>query len=64
MQNYDINQNIRLMRFDFHPSIDGNWVVTEVNSDVPGGFAEASLMPQLAKDVLGIENYWFDNFVL
>jgi hypothetical protein len=31
----------RLMRFDFHPTASG-WRVSEVNSDVPGGFAEAS----------------------
>ena len=40
MKNYDKTQSIRLMRYDFHPSIDEGWVVTEVNSDVPGGFAE------------------------
>src|SRR5690242_548564 len=28
----------RLMRFDFHPTPDG-WRVSEVNSDVPGGYA-------------------------
>ncbi len=37
----------RVMRFDFHPSTAG-WVVSEVNSDVPGGFAEASCLPRLA----------------
>ncbi len=31
----------RLMRFDFHLTTDG-WRVSEVNSDVPGGFIEAS----------------------
>lgn len=31
----------RVMRFDFHPTADG-WRVSEVNSDVPGGFAESS----------------------
>ena len=31
----------RVMRFDFHPTRDG-WRVSEVNSDVPGGFAEGS----------------------
>jgi glutathionylspermidine synthase len=30
----------RTMRFDFHFTRDG-WLVSEVNSDVPGGFAEA-----------------------
>jgi hypothetical protein len=37
---------LRLMRFDFHLTADG-WQVSEVNSDVPGGFAEASLLPSL-----------------
>ena len=31
----------RVMRFDFHPTRDG-WRISEVNSDVPGGFTEAS----------------------
>ena len=31
----------RVMRFDFHPTTDG-WRVSEVNSDVPGGFTESS----------------------
>lgn len=31
----------RVMRFDFHPTSDG-WRISEVNSDVPGGFIEAS----------------------
>ncbi|HWD92775.1 MAG TPA: glutathionylspermidine synthase family protein [Verrucomicrobiae bacterium] len=31
----------RVMRFDFHPTVEG-WRVSEVNSDVPGGFSEAS----------------------
>jgi hypothetical protein len=30
----------RIMRFDFHPTREG-WRVSEVNSDVPGGFTEA-----------------------
>lgn len=30
----------RVMRFDFHPTDEG-WRVSEVNSDVPGGFVEA-----------------------
>ncbi|MDR1328731.1 MAG: glutathionylspermidine synthase family protein [Oscillospiraceae bacterium] len=40
-------RHIRLMRFDFHPTADG-WAVSEVNSDVPGGLAEASALPELA----------------
>jgi glutathionylspermidine synthase len=35
------------MRFDFHPAATG-WALSEVNSDVPGGFAEASMLPRLA----------------
>lgn len=31
----------RVMRFDFHATTDG-WRISEVNSDVPGGFIEAS----------------------
>jgi glutathionylspermidine synthase len=38
---------VRVMRFDFHPTTDG-WALSEVNSDVPGGFAEASALPSLA----------------
>jgi glutathionylspermidine synthase len=37
----------RIMRFDFHPTAS-RWAVSEVNSDVPGGFAEASFLPRLA----------------
>jgi glutathionylspermidine synthase len=32
---------LRVMRFDFHPTPDG-WCISEVNSDVPGGYVEAS----------------------
>ena len=45
--NYNKNQNIRLMRFDFHPTANG-WALSEVNSDVPGGLAEASVSPVIA----------------
>ncbi|MBM4355303.1 MAG: glutathionylspermidine synthase family protein [Deltaproteobacteria bacterium] len=41
-------RHVRVMRFDFHPTVGGQWVVSEVNSDVPGGYAEASLLPGLA----------------
>jgi glutathionylspermidine synthase len=47
LSNYNRSQNVRLMRFDFHPTADG-WAVSEVNSDVPGGLAEASILPQIA----------------
>lgn len=62
MQNYDPEKHIRLMRYDFHPTQDGKWAVSEVNSDVPGGFAEASLMPQAALDILGETKLWYKNF--
>ena len=48
MRNYQADKHIRLMRFDFHPTVDGGWALSEVNSDVPGGFAEASKMPEIA----------------
>lgn len=34
-----------LMRFDFHFTDEG-WRISEVNADVPGGLAEASLLPR------------------
>jgi glutathionylspermidine synthase len=46
--NYNPNNHIRLMRFDFHPTTDG-WQISEVNSDVPAGYPEASVLPQLAE---------------
>ena len=36
----------RVMRFDFHPTEEG-FCVSEVNSDVPGGFIEASALTRL-----------------
>lgn len=36
----------RIMRFDFHWTIEG-WRVSEVNSDVPGGFIESSAFTRL-----------------
>lgn len=62
MKNYEANKHIQLMRYDFHPTVEGKWAVSEVNSDVPGGFAEASLMPQAAINLLGREKYWHKNF--
>jgi len=62
MKNYSSEKHIRLMRYDFHPTIEGNWAVSEVNSDVPGGFAEASLMPKAAINLLGKEKFWHKNF--
>ncbi|MBQ7926865.1 MAG: glutathionylspermidine synthase family protein [Lachnospiraceae bacterium] len=62
MQNYQPDQHIRLMRYDFHPTVDGKWAVSEVNSDVPGGFAESSLMPEAALQLLGRGDYWYHSF--
>jgi hypothetical protein len=36
----------RAMRFDFHPTTSG-WCVSEVNSDVPGGWSEGTSLPPL-----------------
>lgn len=36
----------RAMRFDFHPTATG-WRVSEVNTDVPGGWREGASLPQL-----------------
>jgi len=61
MKDYDSEKHIRLMRYDFHPTVDGSWAVSEVNSDVPGGFAEGSLMPQAAIKAIGTD-YTYKNF--
>lgn len=61
MRDYDPKKHIRLMRYDFHPTTDGEWAVSEVNSDVPGGWAEASLIPQAAKEAIG-GAYFYTNF--
>ena len=47
LSGYQPEKHVRLMRFDFHPTPEG-WAVSEVNSDVPGGLAEASILPHLA----------------
>lgn len=62
MKNYEPDRHVRLMRYDFHSTIEGGWAVSEVNSDVPGGFAEASLMPQAAMELLEKKDYWYKNF--
>jgi hypothetical protein len=36
----------RVMRFDFHYTTDG-WRISEANSDVPGGFSEASYFTEM-----------------
>ncbi len=69
MNDYDPCRHIRLTRYDFHPIKNSGWAVSEVNSDVPGGFAEASLMPMVAIDVLTNKKagnskhpYYFESF--
>ena len=62
MKNYQPEKHIRLMRYDFHPTTEGGWAVSEVNSDVPGGFAEASLMPEVALKLLEDKNCFYINF--
>ncbi len=57
MSNYNPEKHIRLMRYDFHPTIENTWAVSEVNSDVPGGFAESTLLPELAIKYLPKKNY-------
>jgi len=51
LKNYKRNEHVRLMRFDFHPTEEG-WAISEVNSDVPGGLAEASVAPQLVNEYI------------
>ncbi len=62
LKNYEKDRHVRLMRYDFHPVTDGTWAVSEVNSDVPGGYAESSLLPGAAIDFLGGNGYWYKNF--
>lgn len=42
----------RVMRFDFHPTDEG-WAISEVNSDVPGGYIEAGPFSRLMAESLG-----------
>jgi glutathionylspermidine synthase len=44
----------RCMRFDFHWT-DAGWQISEVNSDVPGGFNEASGVARLMSQFVGGE---------
>lgn len=62
MSNYDPARHIRLMRFDFHPLQKGGWAISEVNSDVPGGYAESSLMPAIAQKYLQDSECYFQSF--
>src|SRR5579862_9585776 len=58
----------RVMRFDFHPTSTG-WMISEVNSDVPGGFTEASHFTRMIGDECGLSptgdplNAWADAIV-
>jgi glutathionylspermidine synthase len=45
----DPSKHVRLMRYDFHPTDEG-WRLSEVNADVPCGFAESVLLPELAAE--------------
>jgi len=45
---YEPKEHVRFMRFDFHPTTEG-WQISEVNSDVPAGYPEASILPKLAQ---------------
>jgi len=62
IKNYDVSKHIRLMRFDFHPLVNGTWAISEVNSDVPGGFAESSLMPKIAAKLFKNNAYYYKSF--
>ncbi len=62
MKNYQRGSHVRLLRFDFHPTVEGGWAVSEVNSDVPGGFAEASVMPALASGLYPAGHYRYEDF--
>ncbi len=42
----------RTLRYDFHPTKSG-WALSEVNCDVPGGFAEASGFTRYVADAVG-----------
>ncbi|UYV11768.1 MAG: hypothetical protein NCW75_10715 [Phycisphaera sp.] len=44
----------RVTRYDFHHTQDG-WRVSEANSDVPGGYVEASAYTRLVADRFGLE---------
>jgi glutathionylspermidine synthase len=39
----------RSVRFDFHWTLDG-WRISEANSDVPGGYAEAGALPAMMQE--------------
>lgn len=39
----------RVVRFDFHPTTRG-WLISEANSDVPGGYSEASFFTSMVAE--------------
>jgi glutathionylspermidine synthase len=41
-----VSHAVRILRFDFHYTNDG-WRISEVNSDVPGGYTEASCFTEM-----------------
>jgi glutathionylspermidine synthase len=41
---------LQLARYDLFPTVDGRWMVSEFNEDVPGGFNEAAGIPELVGD--------------
>jgi glutathionylspermidine synthase len=41
---------LQLARYDLFPTVDGRWMVSEFNEDVPGGFNEAAGIPDLVGD--------------
>ena len=54
---YDPQKHTRLMRFDLHPTPSG-WAVSEVNSDVPAGYPEATILPLLVEKLFpGYKRY-------
>ena len=40
----------RVVRFDFHPTTGGGWCISEANTDVPGGYLEASAVSALMQE--------------
>lgn len=46
---HDSPSALRVLRFDFHFTADG-WRISEVNSDVPGGYTEASCFTALMSE--------------
>jgi glutathionylspermidine synthase len=43
------HDTLQIARYDFFPTEDGRWMVSEFNEDVPGGFNEAAI-PELLGD--------------